>query len=90
MENKSSYHYYDLILAHDFSSHHRRDLEKDSVCGCFYCLNIFNPEIITDWVDGDETALCPFCETDSVIGERSGFPITKEFLESMRRKWFDE
>ena len=90
MENISSDHNYDLIRAHDFSSHHRRDLEKDRVCGCFYCLEIFNPEEITEWVDRNETALCPFCGIDSVIGESSGFPITKEFLEEMRRKWFDE
>jgi hypothetical protein len=25
---------------------------------------------------------------DSVIGESSGFPITKEFLTEMNKKWF--
>ena len=31
-----------------------------------------------------------YCDTDSVIGENSGYPITKEFLESMKKYWFDD
>ena len=34
------------------------------------------------------TALCPFCEMDSVIGEGCGYPITREFLEEMNEFWF--
>jgi acetone carboxylase gamma subunit len=34
------------------------------------------------------TALCPYCGIDSVIGDKSGFPITKEFLEKMYQHWF--
>jgi hypothetical protein len=69
--------------AHRFSSHHRIALEKDIKCGCFYCLKIFNPSEITEWCDNEETALCPYCEIDSVIGENSGFPITEMFLKGM-------
>lgn len=79
---------YDLVLAHRFSSKHRKELEKDSECGCFYCLAIFSPKEITEWVDNEDTAICPRCGIDSIIGESSGFPITKEFLEAMHQKWF--
>ena len=53
----------------------------------------FPPAEILDWVDEDETgmgqtALCPKCGTDSVIGDRSGFPITEEFLGKMNAHWF--
>ena len=48
-------------MAHRFSSHHRNELVKDEICGCFYCLNIFNPSEITDWCDSENTALCPYC-----------------------------
>ena len=34
------------------------------------------------------TALCPFCEIDSVMGESCGYPITREFLEKMNEFWF--
>ena len=28
------------------------------------------------------------CDIDSVIGDSSGFPITKEFLKKMNEYWF--
>ena len=79
----------DYIEAHQFSSNHREELLKDNVCGCFYCLSIFTPAEIEDWVeDTDGTAICPHCGIDSVIGEGSGYPITKEFLTKMQKHWF--
>lgn len=81
----------DAYHAHEFSSNHRKSLEQDAKCGCFYCLEIFKPSEIEEWVDGTEeevTALCPYCEIDSVIGESSAYPITKEFLGRMNQMWF--
>jgi len=79
----------DHIVAHAFSSNHREILLKDGLCGCFYCMEIFDPKLITDWVpDTSGTAICPFCGIDSVIGESSGYPITKEFLSKMNQHWF--
>ena len=84
----------DLQLAHDFSSNHKPELEKDRVCGCFYCGNIFSPKEILNWVIADTpidyrgTALCPYCMIDSVIGESSGYPIAPKFLRAMNERWF--
>ncbi|MGX8833683.1 hypothetical protein ACWG0P_05660 [Amedibacillus sp. YH-ame6] len=79
----------DHIKAHQYSSSHRKELLKDSKCGCFYCLSIFEPKEIENWVEDEGgTAICPYCDIDSVIGESSGFPITKEFLEKMHDYWF--
>lgn len=86
----------DYLVAHRFSSGHMETLKKDSVCGCFYCLRIFNPSEIEEWIiddnpiDKDGTAICPHCGIDSVIGESSGFPITTDFLRGMKKCWFDE
>ncbi|WP_420489523.1 hypothetical protein [Neobacillus niacini] len=44
-------------MAHRFSSHHRKELVKDNICGCFYCLKIFNPSEITDWCDSENRKL---------------------------------
>ncbi|MEM9244380.1 MAG: hypothetical protein AAGA67_01350 [Cyanobacteria bacterium P01_F01_bin.153] len=59
---------------------------------CFYCCKIFKPSAIADWIDEpnstEQTALCPHCEIDSVIGDHSGIPITEEFLKKMQRHWF--
>lgn len=78
--------------AHDHSSGHRAEIEASEKCGCFYCISIYPPAEIEEWIDEVDgtcvTALCPRCGVDSVIGDKSGFPITKEFLETMHKGWF--
>jgi hypothetical protein len=74
--------------AHRFCSYNRNDLEKDTLCGCFYCLKIFNPNEIDEWRDNDDTAVCPYCGIDSIIGKSSEFPITERFLKGMHNVWF--
>lgn len=79
----------DYIEAHKFSINHKRELKNDVKCGCFYCLEIFNPKEITNWIaDTSGTAICPYCGVDSIIGAYTGYPITTEFLEQMRQYWF--
>lgn len=78
-----------IIQAHSFSVNNKQELIKDQKCGCFYCLEIFNSREIVQWLnEKNGTALCPYCMIDSVIGESSGYPISKEFLEEMREYWF--
>lgn len=78
----------DYIAAHKFSLYHRKELWNDHKCGCFCCLAIFNPNEIDDWIDNNDTAICPYCGIDSIIGEYTGYPITKEFLKQMNEFWF--
>ena len=79
----------DVINAHKHSSNHRLDLIKDEICGCFFCLEIFNTIEIIEWVEDKEgTAICPYCGVDSVIGKGSGFPIEEKFLGEMKKYWF--
>ncbi|MDR1053808.1 MAG: cytoplasmic protein [Planctomycetaceae bacterium] len=81
----------EMVNAHKYSINHKPEIVKDKVCGCFYCLKIYSPNEIDDWVDDKRgTALCPYCGIDSVIGESSGFPITIEFLKKMNKCWFDD
>ncbi len=80
-----------IISAHKYSAHNYPDIKNDAVCGCFYCLKVFKPSEINDWVvepQGKNTVLCPYCGIDSVIGASSGYPITEEFLEKMYEYWF--
>ena len=79
----------DYIKDHEFSSNHKEQILKDEKCGCFFCLRIFNPNEIVDWIEDEKgTAICPYCGIDSVIGESSGYPITKEFLKKMKEYYF--
>lgn len=80
----------DPIKAHEFSSKNMTALRNDRVCGCFYCLRIFSPVQIERRLVSEETALCPYCGIDSVIGESSGYPITEEFLAEMKAYWFGD
>ncbi len=78
----------DYIEAHEYCTQNKENLQKDTICGCFYCLEIFSPKEIKMWLNREDTALCPYCCVDSVIGESSGYPITKEFLKKMNEYWF--
>lgn len=77
----------DLERAHQHSSHHRAELMR-SVCGCFHCLETFEFDLIRQWTDNNNTALCPFCSIDAVIGSASGYPIDANFLGVMQTRWF--
>jgi hypothetical protein len=85
----------DEIAAHKYSSQHRKQVKESELCGCFHCLATFPPDTIDEWVDKDDTgtgqtAMCPVCDIDSVIGSAAGFPLTREFLARMQRHWFGE
>jgi hypothetical protein len=76
------------VKAHEHCSLHRAEVEISSLCGCFYCFATFLPSEISQWIDEGQTALCPKCEIDTVIGTASGFPMTREFLTRMHEHWF--
>jgi hypothetical protein len=52
---------------------------------------MFPPTEIKEWCDDGNTAICPRCGIDSVIGDASGFPITSpDFLARMNHYWFQK
>ena len=80
---------HDYITAHEHCTDNKNALQNSKICGCFYCLAIFEPKEIKDWIlEGGGTAKCPRCGIDSVIGDSSGYPITVEFLKKMHEHWF--
>jgi len=83
----------DVREGHKHSSNNRAELSRSVKCGCFCCCSIFSPTEIEKWIDGDErgigqTALCPHCGIDSIIGDASGYTISLEFLKRMEHYWF--
>ena len=83
----------DVRGAHRHSSNHRSEILASSNCGCFYCRSTFPPTAILDWVDEDpngvgQTALCPRCGIDSVIGDLAGYALSLQFLADMQAYWF--
>ncbi|MEZ5338244.1 MAG: hypothetical protein R3F46_08240 [bacterium] len=87
-----------LTDAHKHSSCHHCQLEESDLCGCFYCLRVYQPREIRKWCDRGEdrrdytqaTALCPHCGIDSVLFSSSGLPVgDDEFLQAMHDRWFE-
>lgn len=68
------------IKAHEFSAGHRKRLLQDRKCGCFYCLKIFAPKEISNWIeDVGGTAICPYCGMIPSSGSIAGIPSPENF-----------
>ena len=73
--------------AHDHARHNKEELAASTKCGCFFCRAIFDPIVPMEFVEND-TALCPSCGIDAIIGDKAGFELTNEFLLAMFKRWF--
>jgi len=54
----------------------RKEIEQSEQCFCTYCHQHFAAREVTDFIKdkSDDTALCPNCGTDAVIGDACGLP----------------
>jgi hypothetical protein len=89
-----------LLAAHRHTTNNRTELEASATCGCCSCLEIIPTGEIVAWsgLDMDnfanpdaasaETALCPRCGSEALIGDKSGFPLNPDFLSRMNQAWF--
>jgi hypothetical protein len=93
-----------LLAAHRHTTDNRAELEASRLCGCCSCLEIFPTEEIVAWSGLDmssfanpdaassstETALCPRCGSEALLGDRAGYPLTPDFLSRMNQAWFQK
>lgn len=75
-----------LMSTHFDCSLHRALVEKSKLIACFHCLRRFPPSEITEWIDGSETALCPYCGIDAVLPD--SVDLSDELLDAMYDYWF--
>ncbi len=79
-----------LSAAHSHCTSNQAEIEASQVAGCFYCLSTYPASQVTEFLDGEGTALCPECPVDSVIGDASGWPVgDPAFLAAMHDYWFE-
>ena len=71
-----------------FATSNRRALEHSDQAGCYYCKKIYNAALVTDFLENEETALCPKCGIDSVIPSNSPIELTPQNLVDLNRYWF--
>src|SRR6188474_1232150 len=57
-----------FVAAQKHANRHRAEIEASTRCGCFFCFRTFPHTEINAWIDASQTALCPACGVDSVIG----------------------
>jgi hypothetical protein len=70
--------------ASEHSLNNRDSIMKSLYCGCYSCFRTFHVSYIKEFIDDDQTAICPYCEVDAVIGDHTGYPIEDiTFLEHM-------
>ncbi|WP_104990366.1 hypothetical protein [Deinococcus sp. NW-56] len=73
---------------HGFCTNHRKAVLASERCGCFYCERFFNPSEITEWIDEEQTALCPLCDIDAVLPESKTYTLDSHLLAAMHEAWF--
>ena len=78
----------DTNTAHTFASKNRHAIENSSNCACFYCKQSFLSAEVSEWVDAGQTAICPKCGIDAVLGDDQPVELTPEFIREMNLAWF--
>ncbi len=74
------------ITALEHASKHRVELEAGERCACFFCFHTFPTTAIKKWTDANQTALCPHCGIDAVLG--SAQRLDDPFLRRMHQHHF--
>ena len=76
-----------LEEVHKLCIYNRDAINESTLCGCFFCIHVFEPSEIESWTDDGLTALCPRCDIDSVLPD-SQLEITEDLLVQMCEKYF--
>ena len=77
-------------LLHRHTHGNRAELEASEACGCLACERIYFPDEVERWISdaAGESAVCPYCGIDAVVGSASGIPITPGVLARSHARWF--
>jgi hypothetical protein len=90
----------ELLAAYRAVSNNWAQIQGSRLCGCCSCVQMFPADEIVAWTGLDmhnvddpkaidqQTALCPRCGSEAVIGDKSGYPINAQFLGRMNEAWF--
>lgn len=69
--------------------HNRAEIQGGEQCGCLFCEQFFPRSEILRWVGEGTTAICPRCDTASVVGSGAGFDLTPELLHRAHQMLFE-
>lgn len=69
-------------------TNNRDKIKVSTSCVCIYCTKFFSPTDIVDWADHGNTALCPLCGIDAVIGATSKTVLSQAVIDFLHEQWF--
>lgn len=74
--------------AAEYAMHNRAALAESLVAACYYCQTVFQAALVSEYADGGQTALCPYCGTDAVLPSRAGYDFSPAGLQALNEFWF--
>ncbi len=83
----------ELDMLNRQTAYNRTLIENSQKCGCFHCGSTFTKDDIKDWLheeDGEDTALCPYCNEDAVIVGTDDLPLSTGLLSQLYIEWFPQ
>lgn len=83
-----AYDMFSLIETHKHTSPNRKETDRSDICYCICCKTRFYSSEIAEHTDMGDTAICPYCNCDTVIGNASGIKMTDELLKKLNEKYF--
>lgn len=79
-----------LKQVHDHSFKNRAEIARSLICYCIHCEEASASGQVKEWVDDGETALCPKCGVDALIGNAAGYEMTEPLLKEMHDFYFEQ
>jgi hypothetical protein len=86
----------DRAKVEQHTKNNEQEILASETCGCLGCTATFAPEEVTTWNEDvdpdhperhvDRTAICPHCGDAFIVGDRSGYKISRAFLDAMRMR----
>ena len=73
---------------HSHTMRNRKEIEASYNCVCISCCEIFYASKVEDYIDEGETALCPICGIDAVIGDCTGISMDSNTLSELNKEFF--
>ena len=84
---------YEIIYT--YCNENKKLLKRYKMCTCLYCGTTFEYNLIKDWINdkNDKTAICPYCNIDSVVPTEVNnnvdkYVLTKEMQEEIKNIYF--
>lgn len=76
-----------LAKIHKLSSTNQEAIAVSKRCGCFHCLLIYKALEVKEFVDSNDTAVCPYCSVDAVLPD-SKVKLNTQLLWDMHQAYF--